>query len=173
MKRIVIFLVVSAFSISLLNACGPSKEEKQRREQARQDSLARVRQQRLEQQRQDSIAQARQDSIQAAQERERERNRIEFNPNGPFAVQVESWRSRDKAQAQVQKWKDRGYENAYVVKFGNEDTGNVWFRVRLGRLATKEMAEKLRDKLQREYSAQSWTSMAKEDTAEDMSKPDE
>ncbi|MGD8428195.1 MAG: SPOR domain-containing protein [Balneolaceae bacterium] len=173
MKRIVIFLVLSAFSISLMNACGPSEKEKQRREQARQDSLERVRQQRmLEQQRQDSIAQAqaRQDSIQAAKERERERNRIEFDPDGAFAVQVESWRSRDKAQGQVQKWKDRGYENAYVVKFGNEDTGDVWFRVRLGRVATQEMAQKLRDKLEREYQAQSWTSNASSDMAEDMSK---
>ncbi|HKK45941.1 MAG TPA: SPOR domain-containing protein [Balneolaceae bacterium] len=170
MKKIAIYLVMSAFAVSLLNACGPSQKEKQRREQARQDSLARVRQQRLEQQRQDSIAQARQDSIQAAKERERERNRIEFDPNGPYAVQVESWRSQDKAQAQVQKWKDRGYDNAYVVKFGNEDTGDIWFRVRLGRLPTKDMAEKLRDKLQRQYSAQSWTSMIKADTTGNMSK---
>jgi len=174
MKKTVIFLVVSAFAISLLNACGPSQKEKQRRQQARQDSLEQVRQQqRMEQQRQDSIAQARQDSIQAAKQREKERNRIKFDPNGPFAVQVESWRSRDKAQAQVKKWKDRGYENAYVVKFGNEDTGDIWFRVRLGRLATKDMAQKLQDKLQREYQAKSWISMAKSDTAEDMSKPED
>jgi len=172
MKRTVIFLVVSAFAVSLLNACGPSQKEKQRREQARQDSLERVRQQRLEEQRQDSIAQARQDSIQAAKERERERNRIEFDSNGSFSVQVESWRSRDKAQAQVQKWKDRGYENAYVVKYGKEETGNIWFRVRLGRLATMDMAQKLRDKLQREYSAKSWVSMVKADSTGDMSTSD-
>jgi len=172
MKRIVTFLVVSTFAISLLNACGPSKKEQQRREQARQDSLERVHQQRLAQQRRDSIAQARQDSIQAAKERERERNRIEFDSNGSFSVQVESWRSEEKAQAQVQKWKDRGYENAYVVKYGNEDTGDVWFRVRLGRLATKQMAEKLRDKLQRQYSAKSWTSMVNKDTTKAMSKSD-
>ncbi len=173
MKRIVIFIITSAFAISLLNACGPSEEEIQRRKEARQDSLERVRQQRLEQQRQDSIEQARQDSIEAAKKRERERNRIKFDSNGSFAVQVEAWRSRDKAQAQVQKWVDRGYENAYVVKFGTEETGNIWFRVRLGRLATKDMAEKLEAKLKREYNEKSWISMANEDTAEDMSKTEE
>lgn len=173
MKQIGIYLLTSIIAISLLNACGPSEEEIRQREQARQDSLEKVRQQRLEQQRQDSIEQARQDSIEAAKKRERERNRIEFASDGAFAVQVEAWRSRDKAQAQVQKWVDRGYENAYVVKFGKEETGNIWFRVRLGRLATKDMAEKLESKLMREYDAQSWTSMANEGQPEDMSEAEE
>ncbi len=91
MKRVVIFLITSAMAISMLQACGPSEEEIQQREQARQDSLERVKQQRLEQQRQDSIEQARQDSIEAAK-KERERNRIEYDSNGAFAVQVEAWR---------------------------------------------------------------------------------
>ncbi|MDZ7658763.1 SPOR domain-containing protein [Fodinibius sp.] len=159
MKRVVIFLITSAMAISMLQACGPSEEEIQQREQARQDSLERVKQQRLEQQRQDSIEQARQDSIEAAK-RERERNRIEYDKNGAFAVQVEAWRSEEKAEAQIQKWVDRGYENAYVVKMGNEETGDIWFRVRLGRVATKDMAEKLQDKLMRNHNEKSWISMA-------------
>lgn len=159
MKRVVIFLITSAMAISMLQACGPSEEEIQQREQARQDSLERVEQQRLEQQRQDSIEQARQDSIEAAK-RERQRNRIEYDSNGAFAVQVEAWRSKEKAEGQIQKWVDRGYENAYVVKMGNEETGDIWFRVRLGRVATKDMAEKLQDKLMSNHSEKSWISMA-------------
>lgn len=162
MKRIVIWVVTSVLAISMLNACGPSEEEIQQREQARQDSLERVKQQRLEQQRQDSIEQARQDSIEAAK-KERERNRIEYDSNGAFAVQVEAWRSKDKAEAQVQKWVDRGYENAFVVKMGNEETGDVWFRVRLGQVATKDMAAKLQDKLMRNHDEKSWISMTKEE----------
>lgn len=167
MKKIVTFLITSAIAIGMLNACGPSEEEIQRREQARQDSLERVQQQRIEQQRQDSIQQARQDSIEAAK-LERERNRVEFDSNGAFAVQVEAWRSEVKAQQQVQKWIDRGYENAYVVKMGNEETGNVWFRVRLGRVATKAMAKKLESKVMRNHNEKAWISMAKDeqDTSE-------
>lgn len=173
MRQIVVFLISSIIAISLLNACGPSEEEIQQREQARQDSLERVRQQQLEQQRQDSIAQARQDSIEAAKKREMERNRIEFDSDGAFAVQVESWRSEEKARGQVQKWVDRGYENAYVVRFGTEETGNIWYRVRLGSVATMDMAEKLRDKLQREYNAESWISMATGDDVDTtMTSPD-
>lgn len=182
MKRIVVFLVTSAIAVSLLNACGSGGEETQKQKQTSQeqeqasqkDSLKKVRQQSPEQQRQDSIEQARQDSIEAAKkQKEKERNKIKFDSDGAFSVQVESWRSKHKAQEQVQKWVDRGYENAYVVKYGNEETGDVWFRVRLGRLATKEMAEKLESKLAEEYNAKSWISMAKEDTAETMSEPGE
>jgi len=162
MKRVVIFLITSAMAISMLQACGPSEEEIQQREQARQDSLERVKQQRLEQQRQDSIEQARQDSIEAAK-RERQRNRIEYNSNGAFAVQVEAWRSKEKAETQIQKWVDRGYENAYVVKMGNEETGDIWFRVRLGRVDSKDMAEKLQNKLMRNHNEKSWISMAKDE----------
>lgn len=157
MKQVIIYFITAALAISMFTGCGPSEEEVQQREQARQDSLEQMRQQRLAEQRQDSIEQARQDSIAAAKERE-ERNRIEFDSNGSFAVQVEAWRSEEKAEAQVQKWVERGYENAYVVKFGNEDIGDVWFRVRLGHLATKEMAEKLKNKLQEEYNEPSWIS---------------
>jgi cell division septation protein DedD len=158
-------------AISMLQACGPSEEEIRQREQARQDSLERVKQQRLEQQRQDSIEQARQDSIEAAK-RERQRNRIEYDSNGAFAVQVEAWRSENKAEAQIQKWVDRGYENAYVVKMGNEETGNIWFRVRLGRVATKDMAEKLQDKLMRNHNEKSWISMAMDEQAPNTAEAD-
>ncbi|PAU94944.1 SPOR domain-containing protein [Aliifodinibius salipaludis] len=165
MKRVVIFLITSAMAISMLQACGPSEEEIQQRKQARQDSLERVERQRLEQQRQDSIEQARQDSIETAK-KEQKRNKIEYDSNGAFAVQVEAWRSKDKAEAQIQKWVDRGYENAYVVKMGNEETGNIWFRVRLGRVATKDMAKKLQDKLMRNHNEKSWISMTKEEKEE-------
>lgn len=144
--------------IGLMNACGPSEEEQRRQAQARQDSLERVRQQRMEQRRLDSLAQVRQDSIAAAQQAEKERSQIQFDKNGPFAVQVEAWRSEDKAQGQIEKWKGRGFDNAYVVKSGDENTGEVWFRVRLGRFATLDMAHQFQNQLQEDYQAQSWVS---------------
>ncbi|TYP93393.1 Sporulation related domain-containing protein [Fodinibius salinus] len=165
MKKLLVFLITSSIALGMMNACGPSEEEIQRRKQARQDSLERVRQQRLAQMKQDSIEQARQDSIEAAKKRKRERNRITFDSDGAFAVQVESWRSKDKAKKQVQKWVERGYENAYTVKFGNEETGDVWFRVRLGHLPSKKMAKKLQDKIQRKYSEPSWISLTTDGTS--------
>lgn len=160
MKQTSIYLLTVTVIISLVSACGPSQEEQQRREQARQDSLEQVRQQQLEQQRQDSIAaaerQARADSIAAAKKKEAEKASIKFDPNGPIAVQVEAWRSREKAQAQVSKWQERDFPNAYVVKHGNADTGDIWFRVRLGRVSSKSMADRLGTQIQEEYNEPYW-----------------
>jgi cell division septation protein DedD len=158
MRQLLVFAVIAVTSISLMSACGPSEEEIQRREQARQDSLEQVRQQRMQQQRMDSIAQARQDSIEAAEQKQEERRQMSFNTEGNFSLQVEAWRSQEKAQEQVNKWKERGFENAYVVKYGKEETGNIWFRVRLGLTDTREEAEKLGQNLQGEYDTEYWIS---------------
>ncbi|NGP75260.1 SPOR domain-containing protein [Balneolaceae bacterium YR4-1] len=157
MRQFIFFSITAVTLISLMSACGPSEEEIQQREQARQDSLEQVRQQRMEQQRMDSIAQAREDSI-AAVKKKQERRQISFNTSGNFSLQVEAWRSQEKAQAQVQKWKDRGFENAYVVKYGQEETGNIWFRVRLGLTDTRERAEQLGQNLAEEYNTEYWIS---------------
>lgn len=159
MKQWVILLIISVISIGMLNACGPSEEEQRRAEQARQDSLEQVRQQRLEQQRKDSIAQAREDSL-AAMEKEEEEGQIDvtFDPDGAYAVQVEAWRSQQKAESQVDKWVNRGFENAFVVKHGQEETGDIWFRVRLGRLSSQQAARELQEQLKEQYEAPSWIS---------------
>lgn len=163
MKRYTILLLAVILIIGGIVGCGPSEEEQRKAEQARQDSLEEVRQQRLEEQRQDSIARA--DSIKAAEEaqeaeEEEERMDVAFDEDGNFAVQVEAWRSRRKAEEQIEKWQNRGFENAFVVQHGNEDTGDVWFRVRLGRLSTQEAARNLQAQIKENYGANSWISTA-------------
>lgn len=158
MRQLLVFAITAVTLISLMSACGPSEEEIQQREQARQDSLEQVRQQRMEKQRMDSIAQARQDSIEAAKKKQEERRQMSFNTTGNFSLQVEAWRSQEKAQEQVNKWKARGFENAYVVKYGKEETGNIWFRVRLGLTDTRKKAEQLGQNLQEEYDTEYWIS---------------
>lgn len=151
--RILLFVLV----VGLFNACGPSEEEIRQRKQARQDSLEALRQQRIEQQRQDSLAAARADSI-AKAKKQPLGDTISFSDDGNYAIQVEAWRSKDKAQARIAQWQERGFSNAYVVKFGNEETGNIWFRVRLGRLSTKDAALQLQQNLMEKYQARSWIS---------------
>lgn len=161
MDKRIIFLLITAIFLGTLSGCGPSEEEKRQAEQARQDSLKKIQQRQLEQQRQDSIEQARRDSLAAAKKEEEEQQMdVEFDPDGAFSVQVESWRSRTKAESQVQKWVDRGFEDAFVVQYGNEETGDVWFRVRLGRLSTREAAQNLQEQIQERYDATSWISSA-------------
>lgn len=163
MKRYIILLLAVIFITGGIVGCGPSEEEQQRAEQARQDSLEEAHQQRLEEQRQDSIARA--DSIKAAEEakeaeEEEERMDVNFDEDGNYAVQVEAWRSRRKAEEQIEKWQNRGFEDAFVVQHGTEETGDVWFRVRLGRLSTQEAAQNIQSQIEENYGANSWISTA-------------
>lgn len=158
MKQLILFLTIAFFSMGMLSGCGPSEEEQRQAEQARQDSLEQVRQQQLEQQRKDSLAQARQDSLEAQKEEEESQVDVTFDESGSYAVQVEAWRSKGKAEGQVDKWVERGFDNAFVVQHGNEETGDVWFRVRLGRLSSPDDAQSLREQLKEQYDASSWVS---------------
>lgn len=148
-------ILIALAAIIAVQACGPSEEELQQREQARLDSLNQVRVQQMEQARMDSLS-----AVQRQQEEEAraaaELRTINYVSDGAFSVQVGSWRSETKANEHVAMWKSRGFENAYSVKFGNEATGNVWFRVRLGNVASVAEAEKLMLVLMEDHQTESW-----------------
>lgn len=158
MKTLLTFLGTAILAITLLAGCGPSDEELRQqeleRQQAERDSLERVYEEQMQQMIQDSIAQARQDSIAEAERK----SQIVYSADGDYAIQVQSWRSEEKANRELEMWRNRGFDNAFVVQYGNEETGDVWYRVRIGRVENREMAENLQDKLSNEYETQSWIS---------------
>lgn len=158
MKSALTYIITIILSLAMLQACAPEEPEVQRDQQAIQDSLDQVIEAEMEQLRQDSIAQAREDSMAAAREQQRNEQQIEYSDNGNFVVQVEAWRSEQKAQQHAEELVEKGYDQAYVVTYGNEDTGNIWYRVRIGQFDTREMAEQLQEKLQEEHDADSWVS---------------
>jgi len=158
MKNVHIFslsLVVLFFS---LTACGGESEaEREARLQAYQDSLRAVEQAKVA----EMMAQM-QDSIDAAaaaetiEEPEPDSGTYGFTEDGNFVVQVGAWRSEEKAQAFIDSWSDRNYPNAYVVKTGNEMTGDVWFRVRIGNFSTKVDAENFGAEISQELNSGFW-----------------
>ena len=170
MKNLALYFFTALLSIALLQACGEQQNEAEieRDQQAVQDSLERVYEAEMEQMRRDSVEQARADSIAA----EEERRRVDFSDSGEFVVQVEAWRSQVKAQVQAEEWKNRGYDRSFVVTYGDQDTGDVWYRVRIGRFETREMAERFENKLSEVYNAQSWVSRLDEPIEEEAMQED-
>jgi len=157
MKKLSQFVTIALLSVFVIQACGPNENELREREQVRLDSLDRVRVQQIEQ--------ARIDSVNAVQLRIAEQDRIEaqrrvftYFEDGSYTVQVGSWRSSAKADEMVEIWKARGFPNAYSVKHGSEETGDVWFRVRLGRIASEEDAFRLQAVVIEDFGAQAWVS---------------
>ena len=158
MKSALIYIISIILSMAMLQSCAPEEPDVERNQQAVQDSLEQAYEAEMEQMRQDSIAQVREDSIAAAREEEMRREQIEYSENGNFVVQIEAWRSEEKAQQQADEWISLGYDQAYVVSYGDEDTGNIWYRVRIGQFDTRPMAVRLQEKLQEEHDAVSWVS---------------
>lgn len=159
MKTALLYLITGAIFIVMLQGCGPSEEELREQERARQqainDSLALVYEAQMEEMRRDSIEQARQDSIAEAEER----SVIEYSETGNYVVQIEAWRSEEKASRQANTWRDRGFEHVFVAQFGDEESGELWYRVRFGRFETEEMAKNLQHMLAEEYNKESWVSV--------------
>lgn len=184
MKRYLHFYVITLAALLILQACGNGEEQRQR-EQAQQDSMVEA-QQRKERARLDSLAQARADSIarklqsengqngkdqvetgQAQKETERETQPASssrdysFDAQGRFTVQVESWRNRSVAEKRLKLWKDRGFDQAYISEHGNEDTGEVWYRIRLGHLSNKQQAQNLKQHVMDQYNSNSWVAISR------------
>jgi cell division septation protein DedD len=104
--------------------------------QAREDSLARV----------------------AQQEQIEEETSTQFAEDGEYAVQVGAFRSEDQANTYKNRLSDREYPHIYTVKVGEEETGDVWFRLRVGFFATKTDAEEFGAELGRELNTGYWVS---------------
>ncbi len=155
MKDFKSILGLSILIIILIQACGPTEEELRQREQVRLDSLQRIQVEQLDQARMDSINVAQRQAEQQALA-EAERRNITYSADGPFSIQVGSWRSEEKANEMMAKWKSNGFENAYFVKFGSEESGDVWFRIRLGNVATIAEAEKLQAVAKEDFETYTW-----------------
>lgn len=155
MKKLLFSTLILSLGFMTIQSCGPTQEEIQAREAAVKDSLAKVEADRLAQIEADRLAQAEADRL-AAIEAEKEKRRIEFSENGKYTVQVEASRGMATAETQIAMWKKRGFPNSYIVKFGDEAAGDVWFRVRLGRFGTKKMANKAAALVFEDYKVKAW-----------------
>ncbi len=165
MKNIRIKLPLIVLVLFVVQACGPTEEEKRAKEQARMDSLLKVQQQqiaeetaRLQQQNAENLTS---EETQGQEEMTSESEGYTFAQNGEYAVQVGAFRSEEKAEGYIAKWSDRNYPNAYTVKVGEEEYGDVWFRVRVGFFDSKEAAEKLGAELAAEINSGYWVSKVK------------
>lgn len=155
MKNISIYTLLLAFTLIMIQGCGPSEEERRAAEQARLDSLRQVEQQRIAE-----LMQAREDSLArvAQQEQMEEETSTQFAEDGEYAVQVGAFRSEDQAITYKNRLSDREYPHIYTVKVGEEETGDVWFRLRVGFFATKTDAEEFGAELGRELNTGYWVS---------------
>lgn len=163
MRRTIQLLFIVAIGTSVV-ACGPTEEELRQQEQARRDSLERV-----QAMRQAEIADAEATANGGANEQAEAEaesasldiTTLRFSDDGAFSVQVGSWRSETKADELANIWKTRGFNAAFVEKYGTDANGDVWFRVRLGRLASRSNADALASHVKSKYGVMAWVDSKK------------
>tara|TARA_B100000963_G_scaffold358486_1_gene383237 strand:- start:379 stop:843 length:465 start_codon:yes stop_codon:yes gene_type:complete len=138
MKKAPLLLFLMAFTI-IGFSCGESEADRMAREQARIDSLRVAEQAALEARMQaveDSLA-----AVEAARLAEEvAKTSYTFDEAGLYTIQIGSWRSETKANQIAARWARR-VTAAYVDQTGDETTGDVWFRVRVGYFPTMQDAE--------------------------------
>jgi len=144
MRRSLSALFALGATITFLS-CGSSETELQSDTQARQDSLAQALAQR----------EAGADTTQSSTEIPLQTT-FQFGDSGRYVVQVGSWRSETKAGDLAEVWKTRGYPQTFVESYGNETTGDVWFRVRLGRMPSRSDADALVKLIQERHGLVAW-----------------
>lgn len=156
MKNLSIYTLLLAFTLITIQGCGPSEEERRAAEQARLDSLRQVEQQRIAE-----LMQAREDSLARVAEQEQmeeEDATPQFAEDGEYAVQVGAFRSEDQANSYKNQLSDRDYPHVYTVKVGEEETGDIWYRLRVGFFSSKADAEEFGAELGSELNTGYWVS---------------
>jgi hypothetical protein len=81
---------------------------------------------------------------------------INYDDNGRFAVQVEAWQSDVKAEQRVSYWKDQGFSHSSFAEDGDQMSGDVWYRVFLGRFATMDDAQQFQEVFANNFDNQTW-----------------
>lgn len=155
MKKYSLYTLLLAVTFMTFTACGESEAERQAREQARLDSLRLVEQQKVA-----AMMAELEDSTNVAnegvEEMEEETSTASISESGSYVVQVGAWRSEEKAQSFVDKWANRNYPSSYVIKTGDEATGDIWFRVRVGYFQTRAAANEFGTTLASEINTGFW-----------------
>ncbi|MDR9418385.1 SPOR domain-containing protein [Gracilimonas sp.] len=156
MKKLGIYTLLLAAALLSIQACGPSEEERQAAEQARLDSLQQVQEQRIAE-----MMQAREDSLARVNKQEQiteEEAQPQFSEDGEYAVQVGAFRSETQANEYRDQLRERDYPSVYTVKIGDEATGDIWFRLRVGFFEAEQEAEEFGQELGSELDTGYWVS---------------
>ena len=162
MKNIGVKLLFVVLGFTIITSCGETEEQRRAKERARMDSLRQVQQQQIAEEmarlEQENTSESSSEDEAATEDMSDNNMGYSFVENGEYAVQVGAFRSEDKAKGYIAKWSDRNYPSAYTVKIGEEEFGDVWFRVRVGFFGSKEEAAKLGAELAKEMNSGYWVS---------------
>lgn len=162
MRNLNVALFISALLLFFtIISCGNNAEKEALSMQMKQDSIRQAEQTERIKARADSLAQVMEAERAVAQNDAKQQNTssefdlLQGDDSGSMSIQVEAWRSEDQATKRLNFWKSEGYINAYAVKTGNENTGDIWYRIRLMK-ARPDQVDGIIARLNDMYKVKTW-----------------
>lgn len=158
LPKLLFWTIALAF---VFNACANNSEnDAALAEQMRQDSVQQAAQAARIKAKADSLAQAmaeaqRLQEEEAIKEEEIQKVVPSSNPDGSIIIQAEAWRSEEFAKKRLDYWKSEGFSSAYVVKIGDEKSGDIWYRIRLMKVSQSDLDQTL-SSLKANYNTTFW-----------------
>lgn len=154
-----LFILTLTLLIAIIS-CGNNAEKEALALKMKQDSIKQAEQTARIKARADSLAQVMEQEKRQMQQESDEVTSSEFDllqgdESGSLVIQVEAWRSEEQANKRLSFWKSEGYENAYVVETGKEQTGDIWYRIRLMK-ARPDQVEGILARLNDMYKVKTW-----------------
>lgn len=79
-----------------------------------------------------------------------------FSGNGPFAIQIRAVQDLTVAENLKQEWIERGFEDTYLQKFDHSESGETWYRIRLGNVDSFSEAERVQQTIMDQFEVEVW-----------------
>jgi len=79
-----------------------------------------------------------------------------FSQNGRFSIQVRSLRDLTIAEQILDEWIEKGFESAYLTEFQHDETGETWYRIRLGNVNSVMESERIQKAVYDIYDTEVW-----------------
>lgn len=83
-------------------------------------------------------------------------SRFAFSNEGKYCVQVASGRVDKNVESRLMYWKNEGFSNAYISTYTDEQTQEMWYRLRIGRFTKLKEAKAAAIAVSEQYGIQAW-----------------
>jgi len=79
-----------------------------------------------------------------------------FSDDGIYAIQVRSEQNFTLAKKLKEEWIEKGFVDTYLQEFEDAESGETWYRIRLGNINTFQEAERIQQAILEQYETEVW-----------------
>ncbi|TVR17594.1 MAG: DUF4296 domain-containing protein [Balneolaceae bacterium] len=81
---------------------------------------------------------------------------LHFSADGAYAIQVRSEQNFSLTERIKEQWIEKGFEYTYLQEFEEPESGETWYRIRLGNVSTFREAEQIQQAILNQFDVEVW-----------------